>query len=270
MRAQANCLEYVGCETGRLGGVMGQAQRLTQPQAIRAIFFDVGYTLLDVSPPIPELLAAVCVRQGAPVTAAQLAAALPLGEQHFAQAAVAWPETWGDDAAITSFWRQYFAVLLRPCLPEASDAKIAALAEAAQMAFDSGESYALFPDVIPTLDALQARGLTLGVVSDWGAGLAAILRHHDLIRYFDFAVVSATARLAKPNPGLYQLALQRADAIPDYALHVGDSYVRDVLGARAAGVQAALLDRARAIRPEQVDCPLIYDLRELLPLLDQT
>ena len=137
------------------------------------------------------------------------------------------------------------------------------------MAFDSGESYALFPDVIPTLDALEARGLTLGVVSDWGAGLAAIMRHHDLTRYFDFAVVSATARLAKPNPGLYQLALQRADAIPDYALHVGDSYVRDVLGARAAGVQAALLDRPRAVRPEQVDCPLIHDLRELLPLLDR-
>ena len=66
---------------------MGQAQRLAQPQAIRAIFFDVGYTLLDVSPPIPELVAAVCVRQGAHVTAAQLAAALPLAEQHFAQAA---------------------------------------------------------------------------------------------------------------------------------------------------------------------------------------
>jgi HAD superfamily hydrolase (TIGR01549 family) len=247
--------------------VTEQTQRLAQPQAIRAVFFDVGFTLLDVHPSIPELVAAVCTRLGTPLTVAKVEAALPQAEQLFAQAAQAWPETWSDDAAINRFWQDYFAVLLRPCLPDASAAEIAALANAAQVAFDSGESYRLFPDALPALDALKARGLTLGVVSDWGLSLGLIMRHHDLTLYFDFAVISAAARLAKPNPGLYQLALQRANAIPDYAIHVGDSYVRDVLGARAAGVQGVLLDRPRAVRPQDVDCPLIHTLDELLPLL---
>jgi len=246
---------------------MSQAHRLTQPQAIRAVFFDVGFTLLDIHPSIPELVAAVCARAGTPVTVAQLEASLPQAEQYFVGSARTWPETWSDDRAINRFWQDYYAVLLRPCLPGASEAQITALANAAQVAFDSGESYALFPDTLPTLAALKARGLTLGVVSDWGLSLGLIMRHHDLTPYFDFAVVSAAARLAKPNPGLYQLALRRADAIPDYAIHIGDSYVRDVLGARAAGIQGVLLDRPRAVRPQDVDCPLIHTLDELLPLL---
>ncbi|HUY77724.1 MAG TPA: HAD-IA family hydrolase [Ktedonobacterales bacterium] len=244
------------------------SQRLAQPQAIRAVFFDMGFTLLDVHPSIPELVAAVCARLGAPVTVAQLEAAQPQAEQLFVQSAQTWPETWGDDGAISRFWQQYYAALLRPCLPDASEGEITTLVSAAQVALDSGESYALFPDTLPTLAALKARGLTLGVVSDWGLSLGLIMRHHDLTPYFDFAVVSAAARLAKPNPGLYQLALQRANAIPDYAIHVGDSYVRDVLGARAAGVEGVLLDRPRVVRPQDVDCPLIHTLDELLPLLD--
>ncbi|HLY31229.1 MAG TPA: HAD-IA family hydrolase, partial [Ktedonobacterales bacterium] len=145
--------------------------------------------------------------------------------------------------------------------------EIETLAREAQQAFDSGESYALYPDVIPTLETLKAHGLTLGVVSDWGLSLGLIMRHHDLTPYFDFVVVSALTRRAKPDPALYHLALERANAIPDYALHVGDSYVRDVLGARAAGVTGVLLDRAHAIQPSQVDCPLIHDLHELVELL---
>ncbi len=247
---------------------MEQSRRLAQPQAIRAIFFDVGFTLLDIHPSIPELVATVCAREGMPVAVAQLAESLPQAEQYFVRSARTWPETWGDEAAINRFWQNYYSVLLRPCLPDASDAEITSLAQAIQMVFDSGESYRLFPDVAPTLDALKARGLTLGVVSDWGLSLGLIMRHHDLTPYFDFAVVSAAARLAKPNPGLYQLALQRANAIPDYAIHVGDSYVRDVLGARAAGIEGVLLDRPHAVRPQDVDCPLIHTLDELLSLLD--
>jgi FMN phosphatase YigB (HAD superfamily) len=55
--------------------------------------------------------------------------------------------------------------------------------------------------------------------------------------------------------------------VADYALHVGDSYVRDALGARAVGITPVLIDRMRMLQPEVVDCPLIYDLYELIDLL---
>ena len=63
-------------------------------------------------------------------------------------------------------------------------------------------------------------------------------------------------------------ALTRANAIPDYAIHVGDAYLLDVLGARAAGITPVLLDRERRHDATQLDCPVIYDLFGLLTLLE--
>jgi putative hydrolase of the HAD superfamily len=46
----------------------------------------------------------------------------------------------------------------------------------------------------------------------------------------------------KPDPRIFTCALERTGARPDHTLHVGDLYHADVLGARAAGLHALLLD----------------------------
>jgi FMN phosphatase YigB (HAD superfamily) len=67
---------------------------------------------------------------------------------------------------------------------------------------------------------------------------------------------------------LYELALQRANAISDYTLHIGDSYIHDVLGARSVGMTPVLLDRAGSLKEEHVDCALVHTLYGLLDLLE--
>ena len=243
-------------------------RRIEHPQAIRAVFFDVGFTLLAPHPSVPEVVSSVCARRGTPVQKSCLEKNLPHAEAVFAALTQANPETWGDDQAINEVWRAYFLELLRPCLVGIPGEDVRACAQEAQRTFDEATSYSLYSDAHPVLERLKAHGLTLGVISDWGISLGVILRHHDLTQYFDFAVISATLRRAKPDPFLYQTALQRADAIPDYAVHIGDSYVRDVLGARAAGIAGVMIDRSHTIQPETVDCPLVYDLYGLLDLLE--
>ena len=98
--------------------------------------------------------------------------------------------------------------------------------------------------------------------------LASIISGLDLPRYFDCLIISAVTRHAKPDPGLYELALQRAEAIPDYAIHIGDSYIQDVLGARAVGITPILIDRLGKLRPQDMDCLVIHDLREVLDMLE--
>lgn len=238
------------------------------PQSVRAIFFDVGNTLLSPHPSIIEIVRGVCERRGTPVTEDCLREHAPRAEATLRHSAKTNPHTWSDEQAIQSIWITYFTEMLRRCLNGASPQEIDDCAHECQLAFDSAGSYALYPDVVPVLDTLQARGLTLGVISDWGIGLGLILRHHDLVRFFDFAVISAAVRLAKPDPALFDTALRRADAIPDYALHIGDSYVLDVLGARAAGITPVLLDRSGHVDPTVVDCAVVGDLYGLLDLLE--
>jgi HAD superfamily hydrolase (TIGR01549 family) len=160
--------------------------------------------------------------------------------------------------------------MLDPCLAgQPRRTREAVIAEVLRRE-DHHASYALYPDVVPVLRLLHARGYTLGVISDWSISLGSILHAHGLNQYFDFAVVSAALRHAKPNPELFEIALRRADAIPDYAVHIGDSYVLDILGARTVGIQGVLIDRPGTLDPAVVDVPVIRDLYGLLDLLEIT
>lgn len=247
---------------------MGMRATIAYPQAIRAVFFDAGLTLLSAHPSVVEIVGGVCEARGTSVGAECLREHVPEAEAALQRMVRANPHTWSDEQAIQAIWVSYFTEMLRPCLNTAGEEELEACARACQRVYDEAESYALYPDVLPVLRVLKERELTLGVISDWGIGLGLILRHHDLIQYFDFAVVSAAVRRAKPDPALFETALRRADAIPDYAVHIGDSYVLDVLGARAAGITPVLLDRRGAVAPEMVDCVVVRDLYGLLDALE--
>jgi len=81
-------------------------------------------------------------------------------------------------------------------------------------------------------------------------------------------LVSAVTRHAKPSPMLYEMALQRANSIADYTIHIGDSYIHDILGARAVGITPILLDRPGRLEESNVDCLLVHSLYDLLELLE--
>lgn len=245
---------------------MPAPQELPNPQSIRAIFFDVGFTLLAPHPSALQIVVDACQRQQVAIDGACLKEQQRHAEEYLRQSTRAQPWTWGDEEAINAVWSGYFTRLLEPCL-RGQPERLAACVSEAVRAFDDAGNYALYPDVLPCLQALHQHGLTLGVISDWGISLSLILRHHDLIQYFDFTVVSAQTRRAKPDPQLFQTALERADAIPDYTIHIGDSYVLDVLGARAVGITPVLLDRRSAHDPVALDCLVATTLYDLLDWL---
>jgi len=240
---------------------------LKEPQAVQAIFFDVGYTMLAPHPSVQDVVHKVCEERGTPVDRSCLDERLPHAEATLRGMVRANPWTWSKDSSIEQVWRAYFTDLLTPCLANLSLRDRAACVEDVRISFEQASSYALYPDVRPVLSAIHARNITMGIISDWGISLSLILRHHDLIRYFSFAVVSAAVRMAKPDPQLFETALQRANAIADYTLHVGDSYPLDVLGARATGITPVLLDRLGNYETLPLDCITIRNLYGLLDIL---
>lgn len=245
---------------------MPTAQQLPNPQAIRAVFFDVGFTLLAPHPSVTHIVETACHHQDIDIDMDCLRKQQKHAEEFLRRSSRAQPWTWSDEAAINEIWTNYFTEMLGPCLADQPDRLEPCVREIVS-AFDDAGNYALYPDVLPCLKALHTHGLTLGVISDWGVSLSLILRHHDLIPFFDFAVISAQARRAKPDPQLFQTALERANAVPDYTLHIGDSYVLDVLGARSVGITPILLDRRRAHDPAQFDCLVATTLYDLLDWL---
>ncbi len=100
-----------------------------------------------------------------------------------------------------------------------------------------------YPDAVPALRELRERGLRLIAVSNWDCSLPAVLERCGLGELLDGAVSSAVAGARKPDPAIFEPALELARCTPEQALHVGDTAEEDIVGARAAGIRPLLIDR---------------------------
>jgi len=101
-----------------------------------------------------------------------------------------------------------------------------------------------FGDAAPALAELRALDLRLVCVSNWDVSLPEVLERCGLGGTLDRVVTSAEAGARKPDPAIFQRALELARCSPEEAMHVGDTVEEDVVGGRAAGVRTLLIDRA--------------------------
>lgn len=102
------------------------------------------------------------------------------------------------------------------------------------------------------LGRLRSAGLRLGVVSNSDGQVEAALRAAGLRDCFDVVIDSALFGAEKPDPAIFRAALRTLGVEPHEALYVGDLYEVDILGARAAGMEAVLLVAAEATVPDGV------------------
>ena len=122
------------------------------------------------------------------------------------------------------------------------------------------------PGVPAALGRLRRLGLSLVVVSNTNGTLRALMARVGLLPAVDLVVDSAEEGVEKPDPRLFQIALEKAGADAQTTVHVGDLYHVDVVGARAAGLRAVLLDSEGL--NDGVDCPRVRSLDELADLLE--
>lgn len=132
--------------------------------------------------------------------------------------------------------------------------------------FARPEAWALYPETLPTLTALEERGLELGIVSNFDSRLYEILIGLGIDRFFESVTISSFAGAAKPSPKIFQRALQKHGAKPEEAWHVGNSLQDDIEGASAAGLHGVWLDRkgAATIPAGPVTIRSLSDLQRLL------
>jgi len=105
------------------------------------------------------------------------------------------------------------------------------------------ENWSLFPDVLPAIRRLRHRGARVLVLSNASSDLVAFLEAIGLSAHLDGTIISAMEGIRKPDPRLFRIALDRAGVAPAEAVHVGDMFLEDVLGARSLGIRPFLMDR---------------------------
>ncbi|GHO80665.1 hypothetical protein KSD_84360 [Ktedonobacter sp. SOSP1-85] len=111
------------------------------------------------------------------------------------------------------------------------------------MQISIAQSRTLFDDALTTLGELQQRRFQFGVVTNryWGGKpFQEDMRSMGLLEYFDLDTVmtSADLHIRKPNPAIFQRALQACNTTAETSIMVGDSLVADVAGAQQLGILA--------------------------------
>ena len=224
---------------------------------LRAVFFDAGNTLLELD---YQVLAERIRDHGHPVTPdlvrqAEQRARVRL-DPHLAQSR----STEAEDV-----FKLYFGFLLEN-LGVAWDGAADRIVEDLRTARPYGLWTVAVPEAGTVLEALRGRGLRLAVVSNSNGTAADLLEAAGLAAQLDVIVDSAIVGVEKPDPRIFHHAAAALGVRPEEAVHVGDLYSVDVLGARAAGCRAILLDPAGAWPVS--DCPKALDLRAAARLIE--
>ena len=200
---------------------------------VRAVLLDVLGTLVELESPAPALREEIERRTGVDVGEERAAAAFGAEIGYYLAHHLE-----GRDMPGVEDLRDRCAEEIRRTL--ALDGLDHATAREAMVA---ALRFRAFPDALPLLGQLKERGVRVVAASNWDASLPQALERTGVAPYLDGAVSSAVVGAAKPDPAVFEAALECAGCGPDEAFHVGDSPRGDVDGALAAGIRVALLER---------------------------
>lgn len=245
---------------------------------IRAVVFDLGHTLWDITP-----------GDGSELDRVYLEFRTALA-QHLGEGAV--PEATALRAAITTALsadadtnlttgpvleqpptHHWVRVGLRSLELEVDDALLRELTP--PLFATEIDRLVCHDGTVESLLELLDHGLALGCVTNTladGSAIRQMLENHGLLSIMGSIVVSSEEGYRKPHPALFEKALAELGVAKDETLFVGDSPYHDIGGAKAVGMRAALT-RQYVSRPwiEGVPQPdaTIDHVRELRDVVDR-
>jgi REG-2-like HAD superfamily hydrolase len=231
----------------------------------QAIFYDAGRTLIQPRPKADDIWAFLSAQLG--LNLARERSLPDVGHFFYARLGIDGLGSYDSDERARSFWCEYYVHALTDAGADLPRAQLYSAADALYDWYQHPDQWQPYPEVQETLRRAHQRDIVQGVVSDWGTDLVPLLHAHELTRFLDFVVASAAVGTGKPHPDIFRHALDRSALTASEVLYVGDSYISDVLGARAVGMTAVLIDRER--KAPTLDCPVISSLEEVLDMVEE-
>lgn len=226
--------------------------------SIKAIFFDIGDTLVFDDPPLRERFWIATQEVGIHYVKDALPAAFRVGEQYAVRRYL-------EGAAYTTLdvlRETAHRILSGVGAPDMTERECEALA---RVFVDVPYTRYAHPQAFGLLKTLRARGFRIGAISDWEQTLSELLAELALMPYFDALAVSSIVGATKPSRRLFEDGLNQMGARAEDAIHVGDWHELDIAGAQSAGMDAVLFDhQGRRAWP---DCRSTKTFEELTDLL---
>lgn len=214
------------------------AEGKTSPR-LRLILFDAAGTLFHLPEGVGHHYALVGKRVGLHLDERALDGAFAqVWNEMPARAATGEPRE-DDDKG---WWRELVDRVFAQVAPATHELDRDNFFEVAYEHFAEAGVWELYPEVVDVLAELQPH-CRLGVISNFDGRLRMILEQLGISKFFSYVVISSEVGADKPDPFIYQRALELAGVAPNESLHVGDDPVKDWQGAATAGLRVFKLQR---------------------------
>ena len=229
---------------------------------IRAVFFDVGNTLLYPFPSVGEVCRQILAEVGHVHDLSAIDALMPLVDGYYEDRYRTDDTFWTDEGETSQVWVGMYSLLCRR-LGIADEPE--RIARRVYDEFGDPARWRAYADVEPAFRRLKARGVRLGIISNWDRRLSTLLDGLGLGELLETVVSSAEVGLRKPDPRIFELACARLGVDPGEVAHVGDHHYADVIGSTAAGMIPVLIDRhGLCERPAERFLTTLEDLESVL------
>lgn len=213
------------------------------PADPKVIFFDAVGTLIYLPRSVGEHYRTVALRFGvAPAADALDRAFRAAWKTAPERTATVGPRPDDDKGWWRDLVEQVFGAVLTPAERRRFD--LSAYFEAVYAHFAEPGEWAAFPEVPAVLGMLRAAGYRLGVISNFDRRLREVLAGLELTASFDHIVISSEVGADKPDPRIFETALELFGSAPHGVWHVGDDPHKD-WGAEAVGLRVFRLERPR-------------------------
>jgi putative hydrolase of the HAD superfamily len=124
----------------------------------------------------------------------------------------------------------------------------------------------LFPDAHQTLEYLSSKYALHLISNGFQESTEIKISGTDIGKYFQNVVISEVVGVNKPDPAIFEHAINLAGAAIPESLMIGDSLEADVYGALNAGMDAIYFNPMNLPKPDDVPVQ-ITQLKELMLLL---
>jgi len=229
---------------------------------IKAVFFDWFNTLALYDPPREELHGQACREFGIELSPEAVRRGFLTADRYFWEENAKSPVEKRSPEEKAEVYYRYQDILLTEAGAKVDKELLLKIMRRAHQLFKE-VTFVLFDDVLSTLKTLKERGLIIGLLTNASKEMISIYHKLGLEPYLDFVVTSEEVGSDKPQPPIFLTALERAGVNSSEAVHVGDQYQLDVVGAKGVGISPIFIDRYD-LYPEITECPRIHTLPEVV------
>jgi putative hydrolase of the HAD superfamily len=220
----------------------------------RVVYFDAVGTLIHPEPAAPVVYACIGRRFGSRLEEPQIAARFRAAFRRQEEADYASGLRTSEKREVAR-WR----AIVREVLDDVTDTETCF--QTLYEHFARAEAWRCESETAEVLPTLAARGHVLGIASNFDQRLRGLLEQIPALRSVRDLVISSEIGWRKPAGNFFARMCRQAGSAPEDVLHVGDDFLNDYEGARAAGLRAVLLaPQAHATVPATACLKSLNDL----------